>query len=132
MFATVRRPLQRLCQQRLFSSKNKVKFLIVGRQGEENHVEATVGQSLLEVSQAHNLDVEGACDGTAACSTCHIYVNPETFEQLPEVEDDELDMLELAIGYDEDASRLACQVFVTEEFNGHTFTLPESVRNAME
>ena len=40
----------------------------------------------------------GACEGSVACSTCHVILTPEYYDLLPEPDDDENDMLDMAFG----------------------------------
>lgn len=71
----------------------------------------------------------GACGGSCACSTCHIIVEPdEMYEKMPEPDDDENDMLDLAFGLTE-TSRLGCQVKMTKELDGLRVKLPSMTRN---
>jgi len=70
----------------------------------------------------------GACEGSVACSTCHVILPPEHYDLLPEPEDDENDMLDMAFGLT-DTSRLGCQVKLTRELDGLTATLPSATRN---
>ena len=63
--------------------------------------------SVLEIALGHGLDVDHACGGVVACSTCHILVR-QGLESCNEASDDELDQLEKAPGL-EPCSRLACQ-----------------------
>ena len=70
----------------------------------------------------------GACEGSVACSTCHVILSPEHYDILPEPEDDENDMLDMAFGLT-DTSRLGCQVVLTKEMDGMTATLPAATRN---
>ena len=76
----------------------------------------------------HHMCVVGACEGSVACSTCHVILTPEHFDLLPEPEDDENDMLDMAFGLSE-TSRLGCQVRLTKELDGMTATLPAATRN---
>ena len=73
-------------------------------------------------------DCSGACEGSVACSTCHVILPEEYYNLLPEPEDDENDMLDMAFGLT-DTSRLGCQVKVTRELDGITCTLPSATRN---
>ncbi len=91
--------------------------------GERTEVEVPAGLSILEVARRHDIDIEGACEGSLACSTCHVIVDPGYFGRLPEVSEDEEDMLDLAFGLTP-TSRLGCQVTLTEELDGLTVTLP--------
>ncbi len=71
----------------------------------------------------------GACGGSCACSTCHVIVEgDEMYEKIPEPDDDENDMLDLAFGLTE-TSRLGCQVKMTKELDGLKVKLPSMTRN---
>lgn len=90
-----------------------------------------VGQTLYQIAkQNHDLGqyLECACSGVAACSTCHIIVEDKYFEKLPPPKEDELDMLDLAAGLT-DRSRLGCQIKLTKELDGLTFSVPHEVNN---
>lgn len=43
-------------------------------------------------------ELEGACEGTLACSTCHCIFEQELFDKLEPPDEEELDMLDLAAG----------------------------------
>lgn len=90
-------------------------------------VEAPVGASLLEVAHMHKIDLEGACDHSLACATCHVIIDQGWYDVLPEPEADEQDMLDLAQGLTK-TSRLGCQIKMREEYNGLTVTLPRKGR----
>lgn len=70
----------------------------------------------------------GACEGSVACSTCHVILSSEFYDKLPEPEDDENDMLDMAFALT-DTSRLGCQVKLTKELDGMSATLPSATRN---
>jgi len=91
-------------------------------------VEVNEGDDILSIAHEHDIDLEGACEGSVACSTCHVILSPEHYELLPEPEDDENDMLDMAFGLT-DTSRLGCQVKITRELDGMTATLPSATRN---
>ncbi|KZT71323.1 ferredoxin [Daedalea quercina L-15889] len=91
-------------------------------------VEANEGDDILSIAHEHDVDLEGACEGSVACSTCHVILPPEYYDLLPEPEDDENDMLDMAFGLT-DTSRLGCQVRLTRELDGMTATLPSATRN---
>lgn len=90
--------------------------------------EANEGDDLLSIAHEYDIDLEGACEGSVACSTCHVILDPEHYDLLPEPEDDENDMLDMAFGLT-DTSRLGCQVKLTKELDGMTATLPSATRN---
>jgi len=87
------------------------------------------GENLLDIAQAHDLEMEGACGGSCACSTCHVIVqDEEMYDRMEEPSDDENDMLDLAFGLTE-TSRLGCQVKMTRELDGLVVKLPSMTRN---
>ncbi len=105
------------------------KMTFVERDGTRREVSAPLGLSVLEVAHKHGVDIEGACEGSLACSTCHVIVDPAWFAKLPTPTEDEEDMLDLAFGL-EKTSRLGCQLVVTEALDGLVVRLPAATRNA--
>ena len=85
--------------------------------GTEKTVDAQVGQNLLDVAHDNNIELEGACGGELACSTCHLIFDKAVYDTLPEMEDEEEDMLDLAFEVTE-TSRLGCQIIVRDDFEG--------------
>jgi len=106
------------------------KMTFIERDGKRREVDAPLGLSVLEIAHKHGVDIEGACEGSLACSTCHVIVDPEWFELLKDASEDEEDMLDLAFGLTQ-TSRLGCQIIMTEELDGLTVRLPSSTRNMM-
>lgn len=93
-------------------------------------VEAPVGLSVLEIAHRNDIDLEGACEGSLACSTCHVVVEPKWFDELDDPTEEEEDMLDLAFGLTH-TSRLGCQIKMTEDLDGLVVTLPSATRNMM-
>ncbi|KAL7688990.1 putative adrenodoxin, Beta-grasp domain superfamily, 2Fe-2S ferredoxin-like superfamily [Plasmopara halstedii] len=91
-------------------------------------VKAKTGMSILDVAHANDIDLEGACESSMACSTCHVILEDSVFDKLEEPCEDEEDMLDMAFGLT-DTSRLGCQVVVQEKFEGTIVTLPKATRN---
>ncbi|MFQ5785018.1 MAG: ferredoxin family 2Fe-2S iron-sulfur cluster binding protein [Alphaproteobacteria bacterium] len=104
------------------------KMTFIDPDGTRHEVDAPVGLSVLEIAHRNNIDIEGACEGSLACSTCHVIVDPEDVERLADATEDEEDMLDLAFGLTE-TSRLGCQIVITEELDGLTVTLPAETYN---
>ena len=102
----------------------------IERDGTRREVDAPVGLSVLEIAHRNDIDIEGACEGSLACSTCHIIVEPDWYELLKDATEDEEDMLDLAFGLTQ-TSRLGCQIIITEELDGLTVRLPQATRNMM-
>ena len=106
------------------------KMTFVERDGTAREVDAPLGLSVLEIAHRNKIDIEGACEGSLACSTCHVIVDPDWYDLLKEATEDEEDMLDLAFGLTQ-TSRLGCQIIMTEELDGLTVRLPSSTRNMM-
>ena len=104
------------------------KIIFVEPDGKEDTVDAQNGLSLLEVAHNNGISLEGACEGSLACSTCHIIVEKEFFEKLPEPSEEEEDMLDLAWGLTH-TSRLGCQIIINEGLDGMKVKLPSGTRN---
>src|SRR5207237_2138466 len=86
------------------------------RDGTRREVDAPLGLSVLEIAHRNDIDIEGACEGSLACSTCHVIVDPEWYELLKEASEDEEDMLDLTFGLTHN-SCLVCMIIMTEEIN---------------
>ncbi|XP_067314913.1 ferredoxin-2, mitochondrial [Pseudorasbora parva] len=105
-----------------------VNVVYVDRSGQRIPVKAKVGDNVLYLAHKHGIDLEGACEASLACSTCHVYVNNEYCNKLPEPEEREDDMLDMAPLLQEN-SRLGCQIILTPELDGIELTLPKVTRN---
>jgi 2Fe-2S ferredoxin len=106
------------------------KMVFIERDGTPREVDAPLGLSVLEIAHRNDIDIEGACEGSLACSTCHVIVDPDWYELLKEASEDEEDMLDLAFGLTA-TSRLGCQIVITEELDGLVVRLPASTRNLL-
>ncbi|XP_078619814.1 adrenodoxin-like isoform X1 [Branchiostoma floridae x Branchiostoma japonicum] len=115
------------------TEKAKVTVNYVMRDGSTVPVRTKVGENLLDIAIENDLDIDGfgACEGTLACSTCHLIFEQPIYDQLEEPTDEELDMLDLAFGLT-DTSRLGCQVCVTKALDGLTVKVPEGVADARD
>jgi 2Fe-2S ferredoxin len=104
------------------------KITFIDTEGTRRDVDAPVGLSVLEIAHKNDIDLEGACEGSLACSTCHVIVEPEWYDLLNDASEDEEDMLDLAFGLTK-TSRLGCQIIMSEELDGLTLKLPSGTRN---
>lgn len=104
------------------------KMIFVSPDGTEREVDAPVGQSVLEIAHHNKVALEGACEGSLACSTCHVIVDQSFFDQLKDPTEDEEDMLDLAFGLTQ-TSRLGCQIIMSDELDGLRVSLPKATRN---
>ncbi len=106
------------------------KMIFIERDGTRREVEAPLGLSVLEIAHKHGLDIEGACEGSLACSTCHVIVDAAWFPKLATPTEDEEDMLDLAFGLQQ-TSRLGCQIVMTDKLDGLVVKLPPGSRNLL-
>lgn len=110
-----------------FPSRRTVTF--IDKDSHSHTFTVSDGDNLLDIAQAHDIEMEGACGGSCACSTCHVIVADEAlYDKMEEPDDDENDMLDLAFGLTE-TSRLGCQVKMSKELDGLVVRLPSMTRN---
>ncbi len=98
--------------------------------GKELVVDAPLGVSVLEIAHKNHVPLEGACEGSLACSTCHVVVDKAFYDKLKPATEDEEDMLDLAFGLTH-TSRLGCQILMSEALDGLRVMLPAATRNMM-
>lgn len=102
---------------------------LTGNDQKEHKLLAGKGESLLEVALDHGINIEHACGGVCACSTCHVYVE-QGADALAESTEAEEDRVEEAPGLQRN-SRLACQCIV-EKNAPITVRVPAWNRNAVK
>lgn len=108
-----------------------VKVIFVMRDGANRVLDAVIGQTLLDVARRHGIDeIEGACGGAMACSTCHIILEDGWDKKLQAASDDETDMLDLAYGITK-TSRLGCQIKLTAASDGLKVRLPAGSKSLL-
>jgi 2Fe-2S ferredoxin len=98
--------------------------------GHEQDVDAPNGISVLEIAHKYAMPLEGACEGSLACSTCHVVIDPAWYPKLAAATEEEEDMLDLAFGLTH-TSRLGCQIIMSDALDGLRVTLPSATRNMM-
>lgn len=112
------------------SEQRKVRVVFIDPDGKRIEASGAPGDSLLDVAHRFDVPIEGACEGSMACSTCHVIVLDPWFDRLPEPREEEEDMLDLA--YDlQETSRLGCQVLLTENLDGMQLRLPRGSHNVL-
>ncbi|OPJ81169.1 adrenodoxin, mitochondrial [Patagioenas fasciata monilis] len=119
--------------QAALSSEDKITVHFINRDGDKLTAKGKPGDSLLDVVVNNNLDIDGfgACEGTLACSTCHLIFEDHIFEKLDAITDEEMDMLDLAYGLTE-TSRLGCQICLKKLMDNMTVRVPEAVADARQ
>ena len=86
---------------------------------------------MLQIAWDNHLDMEGACGGVMACSTCHVIVHPAQIDRLAAPGEEEDKMLDLAWGLTL-TSRLGCQIVLTEALDDLVVSLPAETHNLLD
>lgn len=112
--------------------RNTVKITFI-EESTDNLVEvdATIGKTVLDTAVENDIDIEGACGGELACSTCHVILSQELYDRLPAKKEEESDMLDLALGLTP-TSRLCCQLKVTADLDGAVFKVPKDTNSMLK
>jgi ferredoxin len=98
------------------------------RDGSRRTVSVPVGTNLLEAAHLNEIELEGACEASLACSTCHVILSQEVYDLAGEPSEKEEDLLDLAPCLTS-TSRLACQVIVDKSLKGAEIALPQLTVN---
>ena len=96
---------------------------IIDPDGTRHQLNAKPGSSVLQIARQNDIAIEGACEGAMSCSTCHVIVERKAFKNLPNPDEDEEDILDLAWGRTR-TSRLACQVTLSEDIDKLAVKVP--------
>jgi len=107
------------------------KVTFIEPDGRRREADVVTGVTLQEIAEDYNIDLEGACEGSMACSTCHVIVADEWFDRLDPASEEERDMLDLAFDLRR-TSRLGCQITMTDALDGLIVSLPSEHRNMMD
>jgi len=103
-----------------------VKIFFEAPDGNRHVVDAVEGVSLMEAAVTGMVDgLDADCGGNCACATCMVYVSPEWVSRLTPPDKAEEAMLAFCPHLGEN-SRLACQIFVSEELDQLEVSLPPS------
>ncbi|MEM8836729.1 MAG: 2Fe-2S iron-sulfur cluster-binding protein [Pseudomonadota bacterium] len=93
--------------------------------GSIREIEAKPGLSVMEVLRSLEL-IDGECNGSLACATCHVWVDPVWAGTLEEPEEGEEDMLDVAFNLSSN-SRLSCQIIMSDKTDGIRIALPRAI-----
>ncbi len=101
------------------------KITVIDRSGASKEVEAQNGLSLMEIIRDDGFDeLLALCGGCCSCATCHVHVDQSYSDKLPEMTEDESDLLDSS-DHRNEASRLSCQIEMTDALDGITVTIAE-------
>lgn len=93
--------------------------------GAETTVETDVPASLMHLAVTNDVPgIVGECGGNAMCATCHVYVAEGDLDRLPEMDEDEDEMLDGTAAPRTDRSRLGCQLVLGDLLDGITVEIP--------
>jgi ferredoxin, 2Fe-2S len=99
------------------------KINVIDRSGASTEVQAENGLSLMEVVRDEGFDeLLALCGGCCSCATCHVYVEESYVSKLPEMTEDENDLLDSS-EHRNATSRLSCQIEMTDSLDGLTVTI---------
>tara|TARA_B100001540_G_scaffold83007_1_gene74684 strand:+ start:231 stop:551 length:321 start_codon:yes stop_codon:yes gene_type:complete len=101
------------------------KITYIEHNGKKHTIDVANGLSIMEGAVQNNIPgIDADCGGAMACATCHVYVKEEWFNNLPQKEQGEEDMLDMAFEPKKN-SRLSCQILVSKELDGIVVDLPK-------
>lgn len=103
-----------------------ITFLL--KTGERIPVKGKIGDNVLYLAHRYQIPMEGACEASLACTTCHVYVHNDFTDKLSPPEEKEDDLLDMA-PYLKENSRLGCQIILRKELEGLEVQLPMATRN---
>ncbi|CAF1014049.1 unnamed protein product [Adineta ricciae] len=110
------------------SDDEVVNIVFINKDGKRIPIRGKIGDNLLYLGHRYGIEIEGACEASLACSTCHVYVKENYLDKLPEPKEEEEDQLDLA-AFLKSNSRLGCQVILKKDLEGAEFALPQATRN---
>ncbi len=94
--------------------------------GREISAEVRDGLNMMEAAVANNVPrVIGACGGSLACATCHVYVDPAWADRVGQPARFEDGMLDVAEAERQATSRLSCQIKASAALDGLVLHVPE-------
>lgn len=99
-----------------------MKVHVTDMDGKSHEIEGTIGWTLMEVIRDAGMPIKAECGGACACATCHVYVDEAWLDATGERSEEEEDMIDLALEV-QDASRLSCQIEISEALDGLKVTL---------
>ncbi len=127
--ASLAAPRRTHCDDAIAADAARVAVVFVdSRSGRETRCEGRAGENLVHLAHAAAVDLEGACECSLACSTCHVVLEPAAYAKLEPPGEEEDDLLDLAFGLTV-TSRLGCQVKLAPSLDGTRVVLPAGTRN---
>ena len=98
-------------------------LIVTDADGESKEIEANTGLSLMEILREAGYPIAGECNGSLACATCHVIIGAAWADKVPELTEDEEDILDTVFNLEE-TSRLCCQIMMSDELSGLDLKIP--------
>lgn len=100
------------------------KITFVSRENQEFVVEAEIGKTLMQIAVDNDVDgIDADCGGSCACATCHVIIPQEFVKMTGSADEDESALLDF-LDNRRSASRLSCQIEMTEDLDGMIIKVP--------
>ncbi|EKB49643.1 2Fe-2S iron-sulfur cluster-binding protein [Cecembia lonarensis] len=94
--------------------------------GNKHQVELPLGATIMEGAVQNDIKgIIAECGGSCMCATCHCYIAEDYLDKLPEMEEEEDEMLEGAVAPRTERSRLGCQVRISNALDGLVVEIPQ-------
>lgn len=103
-------------------------MIYIDKHGKKIEIKGKIGDNAMYLAHRHGIEMEGACEASLACTTCHVYVGDKFLDKLPEPTEKEDDLLDMAPLLKTN-SRLGCQITLSKDLEGIELGLPKATRN---
>lgn len=105
------------------TSSDSITFTYIDQEGGEVSVSCAEGATLMETARDHQVaGIDGDCGGCCACGTCLIRLEPELLEKLPEMGDEERELIAFSTDKPQ-GCRLGCQIQASALLQGARLTV---------
>ena len=96
---------------------------VTNRAGNKHDIEGKSGATVMEILRDNDMDVEAICGGCCSCATCHIFIDGDWAAKLPDLSEDEQELVSETVSYKAGNSRLSCQITMTDDLDGLSLTV---------
>merc|ERR1711978_328305 len=123
-------PLHHETDHEVLARPDTISVTFITKEGKSINVKGREGERLMYLAHRKGIDMEGACEASLACTTCHVYVESEDehWDELPEATETEEDLLDMA-PFLASNSRLGCQIILAPNIDGIVVRLPRATKN---
>ncbi|OAF71480.1 2Fe-2S ferredoxin [Intoshia linei] len=111
--------------------RTRIKLVFTDKNNKEAVVYGEPGDNMMRLAHKNGLDIEGACAGSLACTTCHVYIEEKCYKNIPEASEREDDLLDTA-PFLKANSRLSCEIYLDkhmEKYDEIKIKLPSATKN---